>query len=892
MPRLLSSLCLKPPASWPGGIPPAPPTTKAAEQPPSAHKTLHAELVSAVKAAAVQAAQLKDNAARAAAAAALREADATAKKVATMSGNPALKSELLQAAIDEVKAVRADIKKKHEEATALAAREGAEGAVPQAPPGKEPTAPTGTKEAAPTKTTEPEVPKAPPVPTVKVDTKVINAAIRGDGKYGGQTDITKSREAEDGKGSKVKVTGAFGGKVWYEKMQVPYVEPKEFEITFHLDSSVGGGLNRESKSEDGKNSLTAGVEVKAELKFTHTRRLPEKEAKAYTDAIDAGQGGKGKWKEIQAAGLIVKGSYGEAKALLSQVGKVIEGKGLDLDDLGDGDTKDVTGTAKASGKVGGTAGGAGMSVTLEAGISKNGSVSRTVRRVGITFEITLSAMQSLGKDGTLGASAEGIGMKHKRTKEEATSEEVTFFIDMKDPRHNEKVTAILAAGNAGQLLALRNRFKDIASIGRKSKNAIEGADTSASALGVSLRTNDISAKGESEIIGPDGKKIQVKTGSGTQGMDLSVKGERLVHTRTSEIVAGADADNKGFGRSQGKETETDLIASAKGLYDAVAKRDMATLKAIKRGDKKLLKEATEAEGVVLSDASFEKIIKSAANDSAWKKELMKKGWDADAETVKDWMLLRPKIAKAGDSRAEVAELLSQFESKPGRGRHATVKTAVSGTGSGFEFPKSLISKQAIYDRLVTSDPVAPALAGGDKAACLVKLKQAQQQLDGLRKDIFDCKEKFKNEGDKHEMLDAIDDRRNEVRAATEKLAGKDGKSEEQEQGRVANQVRELKEKIADAVKTEKETFALWAEDVKGGFFSGVDIIKLDAHMKLLRGLYPKWDADVEKLRKLLALAGPGFDAASADQLKPNRVRYRELRAKTPDKSGSMQTDGV
>ena len=876
MPRLLSSLGLKPPPSWTGGVPPAPPTTKGAEQAPSREKALHAELVSAVKAAAVQAAQLKDNAARAAAAAALREADATAKKVATMSGNPALKSELLQAAIDKVKAVRADIKKQREEAAALAAKEGVE-EVPHAPPGKEPSAPTGTKETA---------------PAWKVDTKVINAAIRGDGKYGGQTDITRSAEKEDGKGGKIKVTGAFGGKVWYEKLQVPYVEPKEFEVTFHLDSSLGGGLNREGKHEASNTTVSAGVEVKTELKFTHTRRLPEKEAKAYTDAIDAGQGGKGKWKEIQAAGLVLKGSYGEAKALLSQVGKVIEGKGLDLDDLGDGDTKDVTGAAKASGKVGGTAGGAGMSVTLEAGISKNGTVSRTVKRVGTTFEITLSATQSSGKDGTVGASAEGIGMKHKRTKEESTSEEVTFFIDMKDPKHNEKVTAIFAAGNAGQLIALRNRFKDIASIGRKSKNAIEGADTSASALGVALRTSDISAKGESEITGPDGRKILVKTGSGTQGMDLSGKGERLVHTRTSEIVAGADADNKGFGQSQGKETETDLIASAKGLYDAVSKRDMATLKAIKRGDKKLLKEATEAEGVVLSDASFEKIIKSAANDSAWKKELMTKGWDADAETVKDWMLLRPKIVKAGDSRAEVAELLSQFESKPGRGRHATVKTAVTGTGSGFEFPKSLVIKQPIYDRLVTSDPVAPALDAGDKAACLVKLKQAQQQLDGLRKDIFDCKEKFRNEGDKHEMLDAIDDRRNEVRAATEKLTGKDGKSEEQEQGRIVNQARELKEKIADAAKTEKETFALWEEDVKGGFFSSVDIVQLDKHMKLLRGLYPKWDADVEKLRKLLALAGPGYDPASADQLKPNRVRYRELRAKTPDKSGSMQSDGV
>jgi len=46
------------------------------------------------------------------------------------------------------------------------------------------------------------------------------------------------------------------------------------------------------------------------------------------------------------------------------------------------------------------------------------------------------------------------------------------------------------------------------------------------------------------------------------------------------------------------------------------------------------------------------------------------------------------------------------------------------------------------------------------------------------------------------------------------------------------------------------------------------------------------------LRKLLALAGPDFDQATADQLKPNRARYRELRAKTPDKSGSMQSDGV
>lgn len=169
------------------------------------------------------------------------------------------------------------------------------------------------------------------------------------------------------------------------------------------------------------------------------------------------------------------------------------------------------------------------------------------------------------------------------------------------------------AGNAGDLQSLRTRFKDIASIGRKSKSSVEDADTSASLGAVSLRTSDISALGESQIIGPDGKKIVVTAGAGTQGMNLSAKGERIVHTRTSEIVAGADADNKGFGRSQGRETETDFIASAKGLYDAVSERDMATLKAIKRGDKKLLKEATQAEGVVLSDASFEKIIKSAEN---------------------------------------------------------------------------------------------------------------------------------------------------------------------------------------------------------------------------------------------------------------------------------------
>ena len=50
--------------------------------------------------------------------------------------------------------------------------------------------------------------------------------------------------------------------------------------------------------------------------------------------------------------------------------------------------------------------------------------------------------------------------------------------------------------------------------------------------------------------------------------------------------------------------------------------------------------------------------------------------------------------------------------------------------------------------------------------------------------------------------------------------------------------------------------------------------------------------DGVKVLGLLTLAGPGFDAATADQLKPNRARYRELRAKTPDKSGSMQSDGV
>lgn len=509
MPLLLSSLGLTPPLSWPGGVPPAPPTTKAVEKTPSRADAKHAEFVCAVKAAAVQAAQLKDGAARV--------ATAAAKKVATMTGNPALKSEALQAAIDKVKAVRADIKKQRDESAALASKEATNDVphappgkapaneVPHAPPGKAPANTIGTTTVGPTAET-PTAPKAPPVPTVKVDTKVINAAIRGDGKYGAQTDATVGRETDDGKGNQSKVTGAFGGKVWYEKMQVPYVEPKEFEITFHLDSSVGGGASNEGKHEGSGVAVSGSAEVTAELLFTHTRRLPEKEAKAYTDAIDAGQGGKGKWKEIQAAGLIVKGAYTEAKALLKQVGHVIEGGGLNVDDLTDGETKNMTANVKASGDAGGTVGVLGVTATLKVGVSKNGSVSRDVKRVGTTYEITLSASQGGGKNISGGASAEGIGMKHKRSKEESSSEEVKFFIDMSDPKHNEKITAIFAAGNAGDLQSLRTRFKDIASIGRKSKNSIEGADTSASVGAVSLRTNDISALGESEIIGPDGRR--------------------------------------------------------------------------------------------------------------------------------------------------------------------------------------------------------------------------------------------------------------------------------------------------------------------------------------------------------------------------------------------------
>lgn len=872
---LLSSLGLKPPRSKPPlAAPPEDDDPQVAQA-----LALRSELAQRMKDTARKAAQLQDAAARAGVATALKEADAARKKAEQLAGNPALKSEALQAAIKQVKAVAAQVRSQ------LAAAKKADSAAPEVP---------GTAAATVGTTSEPTAPQpTPPQPKpVKLDKKVTAQAIRGDGRYGLQLDGSASRETDDGKGNKTKVTGAFGGKVWYESLQVPYVDPKQFDITFHLDTSLGGSGSNEGRHASGV-GVSANASLTAEFKFTHVRRLGEKDAKAYTEAIQAGNGGSGKWKEIKAAELVLKGAYTEAKGLLKQVGTVIEGGALNVDDLQDGDSKDLTGSVKAQGEVGGTVNAGVVAVTLKAGISRNGSISREVRRVGANYEITLSCSESGGTQGTVGGAVDGVGMKHKRTHEESSSEEVRFFIDAADPQHNQKIQKIFAAADASGLQALRSTFKDIVSVGRKTHGRVDGADTSASvADAVSLRTSDVSALGESVIEGPDGAKTVIKTGQGVQGMDLSAKGERLVSTRTNEIYAGAGADNKGFGRSQSRSNETDLVGSAKGVLDAVVKRDMATLKAMHRGDKKVLKEVTSSEGVVLSDASFAKLAEAARDASSWKKELLAKGWDADAETVKDWMALRGPMQQAGEDRVKIADLLTRFESKPGRGRHQTVRVAVGATGSGFEFPKSLASKQPIYDNLVTADPVAPALNAGDTAACLAKLKAAQQQLDGLRKDILACVDGFKSEGDKHEMLDRIDERRAEIRKATEKLTGRDGTSETQEQGRIAMRIKDLKEKIADAALREQQTFTQWEQDAKGSFFGGVDIVKLDAHMKLLRGLYPKWDRDVQTLRQLLTDAGPGFDPATADTHLPNRARYRQLRAKTPDASGSMASDGV
>jgi hypothetical protein len=736
--------------------------------------------------------------------------------------------------------------------------------------------------------------------------KLKGTLITDKGKLGAGAGVESELEQKTKKGDVVSCNASFEGKAWVETNPVPYSEPPEMQATFHLvvGAKSGAGAKRERASGTGG---SVKVSASVELELSYKRKMTAEESKRYLDAVKSG--GDGGWEELRALQLAVKGSMTEARALVARLGgkqrEVNEG-----DEIEQTLSSSIGGDADVSHKRG--AFGIGLSV----GGSVSGSLSRTIKFDDGQYWITLRAASGKAAKGGAGFSLEGVGMNVTRDGESHESQAVTFVIDPKKPALKPLLEKVMAAATIAQMLDLRAKNPSVASFDVKTKGSSDGASTGASLFGVGLTGSAHGFGSETEIDGPDGK-TKIYAGGNEMGSSAMVGDKPLgAASKTDQFSGGAGADNKGFGETSTTDRHGNLVAGLGALYDKAKKSPLTTAKNLYEGKEELSKDESHQEGSALTDDSYATLARRAQGG----KNQWMKYWAGDMSAYFDWEKSFAKVRAAGEDRQKIAKAIAEYERGTGTGRHATVEAAIAGTAIVFEFPPTLGSKKAFYDKLIVNDPIPDALGAGAPSEVLKKLEELSRQLEGFRDDMSKSKEEFGDPARYQNMAARINRRRDDLLAAMKPVKAKIKAADDQAKGinqftpaepnqskvdpakehermeGIARHINELKRDIGEAYAEEQRVFARWEVDLKGFTVFGVsisnaDVMTLIKHENKLRGLYPAWDQRREDLRKLLGEAGPGFSAAEADALRPDRLRYRALRAKGPQ-AGWNKDDGV
>ncbi len=734
-------------------------------------------------------------------------------------------------------------------------------------------------------------------------------AITDKGKIGAGGGAEAELEVKKASGTTYTCTASFEGKAWVETKPVDAYDPLgEMEVSFHLVLGGKGWVGAKKKAEGDGTSGGVNAGASVELELTKKRVLKAEETKAYVASVQNAQGGG--WDELRALKLAATASYTDARALMMRLG----GKPRGAPQEGDEDEQKLTGTLEGGADLSARKGAFGIAIGV--GVSTSGVLTRKVAFKDKCYWITLNATQSTSSKGAVGGSFEGVGMGVNKTRDQNESRAVTFVIDPAKPDLKPLLEKVLAATTVAQMLELRAKNPGVASFDVKTTGSGEGDGVNASLFGVGIAGANRSFGSTTEIDGPDGRTV-IHEGGNTTGANAII-GDKPIggSTRTDRFSGGAGADNQGFGESSSTDRSGDLVGGVKALVDKAKKSPLSTANDIATGKAEYSKEVVHVEGAAFTDESYGQLAARAAQgDAKWIKY-----WRGSMNTLADWRAARGAIVKAGKDRQKIAQVIADFEKGSGRGRHETVRNAISGTEVAFELPPEMAGKKSYFDSLVVNDPLPAALGAGAPAEVVKKLEAIERQLTGFRNDMSKIQGDFRQLADFQDMAERLDLRRVAVDAALRKaradakaaddaakgvnqfsvnppmVSSPDSPEERERIDKLRKQIERLKQNIGDAYQQEQAHFSAWEQNLKGdkalGFIpTGVDEKKLIAHENQLRALYPRWDKMRIELRQALTEAGKPYDPGEADAVQPDRKRYRELRARDPQ-AGWQRPDGV
>lgn len=702
--------------------------------------------------------------------------------------------------------------------------------------------------------------------------------------------FVRQSSREHGQGVTSTRTLGFGGNVWVETTEIPYRSPKRYRVVFHLraDAQAGASVGKQGS----RGAVSAGVGGQAAIEYSVAHEMAEADMKRYLAQV--GSGDTRGHTELQAASLTMSGDIAGARTLLG----IAEGQGGNpWTGMKEGEERALEASGSVHGHVSASAGRGPNSVGVHGGANLQGEFEKRVKLVGGKYVVTVTSSRSAGTSYGAQGSYFGVGGGIDRSDSAYGSNDVVVVIDPATPKSQEAMAEINAATSVQAVRNVQAKY------GLSAQTTTVQGQRSSTSPSVSLLGLELSLIDEGDLSvqhtdAPEGRTT-VHRGSGTGGGQIKA-GDTPIYSAssTNTFVGGAGPDNVGFGDTANVRRETDYAATAKNALARVVgagpeqpgKTDVAA--------PPIVKEDVHQQGAALTDDSYATLIELAKSDSKWSS-----AWSGSFGTWQAWMATLPKVRRAGQDRAAVAQALAEFESESGRGRSETVQKAIGASGIAFEFPQSLAHLKPLYERLIVYNPIGAAYAAGDGPATLAALNTARDELKGLRSDLIDKAAQFESPASHIEMMQRIRARTAEVNTEIGRLTqpkpqptapadkasaaaplvpaqAADAPSDAAPVIDIAAKKQEIDGLVGEMQGYKKmEAVAFAVIEAELDAFFGPSLPKIFEQENKLRAAYPKWDKDVKDLRRLIGETGG--DASIVTPLLPDRNRWLQLDRRVP-----------
>ena len=703
--------------------------------------------------------------------------------------------------------------------------------------------------------------------------KVDRTAIVGLDKAGFGAVAKGTAEGKDKKGNTVTLAGKFGAKCWVSVTDVP-LRKEVYEVSFHavfeVEASLAGKLKQGSGFE-----LSGGKELAVSIKHEIEG---EAEKEAYVGCVKAGKAGG--HPELKLAAALDKAKVDDFKALVAAV-EALGGRVGGLQAMADGDEREIESTEKA-----GYGAGIAGKLGIEAGVTKMGSVTRTVRRSGTKWEFEYVAVdQETTGAGVSGQSGAGVGMGLKGSQGVQTFTRVVFEVQEDHPQLRDRLEQVAAADSLEKLKALRARCPELkfSLTQGRSEGGSHQIDWMAGPGGMSLQYGQ--SRGHTDTEDSDGNRVATDSGSNERGGVFTALGDALFGDKKKQDFHGAaDQNNVGMGEV-GDSTESF------GVIDSLKDKGAKLLKekaGIDIGAKGVDTEQ-HLKGLELSDADYGKLAELAKKPDDWDHVGL---YGNNTKTYFLWQGLRKRVA--GGKRAAINAALADFEAAAGNGLRDIVRAALGG-GAGkqaaeFEFPSALARYKDLYITFVRFDPMQDVREAGDAKRMRKKWAATCEQIKTLVDKIHENGKAFHDTGLAVKMAQRLQAVLKKVQKEGEALLAEAEKNQSlpppgaedkeialraEHQAELADKIRNLKRDIDSMHVVEQNDFKAWEEELDSFHLLDKTKVYLGFRGKLMKS-QSDWRGLMLDLKKLLEEAGPPYNAAEAHAVRPDEERFKRL----------------